>query len=156
MKTQHTRYRRTIPALLTTLVLACLGLAPVAQAAAHPSIVGLWSVHYVSTTGGPEVLTYDQWFSDGLDIETPNIGLGACQGTYKVTPNGTVHLYHVAWTFDSTGVNTGYWNENLTANVSADDQSYSGTYARDFYDVNGNFLFEDDGTLTATRLNVQR
>jgi hypothetical protein len=41
---------------------------------------------------------------------------------------------------------------NLIASVSSDGQSYSGTYARFFYDVNGNFLFEDDGTLTAERL----
>lgn len=70
--------------------------------------------------------------------------------------NGTVHLYHVAWTLDSNDAPSGYWDENLVATVSSDGQSYSGTYARKFYDVNGNFLFEDDGTLTATRLNVER
>ena len=70
--------------------------------------------------------------------------------------NGTVHLYHVAWTSDSNGASSGYWDENLVATASSDGQSYSGTYARKFYDVNGNFLFEDDGTLTATRLNVER
>jgi hypothetical protein len=67
-----------------------------------------------------------------------------------------VHLYHVAWTFDATGAPSGHWEENLLVTVSTDGQSYSGTYDRDFYDVNGNFLFEDDGTLTATRLTVQR
>ena len=40
----------------------------------------------------------------------------------------------------------------MVVTFSADGQSYSGTYARKFYDVNGNFLFEDDGTLTAERL----
>ena len=79
-----------------------------------------------------------------------------CQGTYKQARDGSYHNYHVAWTFDSTGAPSGYWDENLIATVSSDGQSYSGTYARDFYDVNGNFLFEDDGTLTATRLNVER
>jgi len=44
----------------------------------------------------------------------------------------------------------------MVVTVSADRQSYSGTYARSFYDVDGNFLFEDDGTLTATRLTVQQ
>jgi hypothetical protein len=157
MNNQNSQRKMKIPALLIALVLACLGLAPAAQAAGHPSIVGLWSVHYVSTTGGPEVFTYDQWFSDGLDIETPNIVVGPpCQGTFKVAANGTVHLYHVAWTFDSTGASSGHWEENLLATVSSDGQSYSGTYTRSFYDVNGNFLFEDDGTLTATRLTVQR
>ena len=139
------------------LVVGCFALSPTVQAAGRYPIVGLWSVHYVSTTGGPEVFTYDQWFSDGLDIETPNIIVGPpCQGTFKVAADGTVHLYHVAWTFDGTGAPSGHWEENLLATVSADGQSYSGTYDRDFYDVNGNFLFEDDGTLTATRLAVQR
>lgn len=138
------------------LVLGCFALPSTVQAVGHRSIVGLWSVHYVSTTGGPEVLSFDQWYSDGLDIETPNIGPGVCMGTFKVAANRTVHLYHVAWTFDSTGAPSGYWAENLVATVSADGQSYSGTYARFFYDVNGNFLFEDDGTLTATRLTVEQ
>ena len=52
----------------------------------------------------------------------------------------------------TTGAPSGHWDENLIASVSSDGQSYSGTYARFFYGVNGNFLFEDDGTLTAERL----
>jgi hypothetical protein len=156
MKNQNIHYRRTV--LLIALVLGCFSLSPALQAADHPagSIVGLWSVHYVSTTGGPEVLTYDQWHRDGIEIETPNIGPGVCMGTFKQAPDGSIHDYHVAWTFDSTLAPSGYWDENMIVTVSADRQSYSGTYARDFYDVNGNFLFEDDGTLTATRLTVNQ
>src|SRR5690348_7829786 len=157
MKTQHTRYNRTIPALLALLTLACLGLVPATQAASHRSIVGMWLVHYVSTTGGPEIYTYDQWHADGLEFEAANIAPGAlCQGTYKQDSDGSYHNYHVAWTFDSTGAPSGYWVENLIATVATDAQSYSGTFAQSFYDVNGNFLFENDGTMTATRLNVTR
>jgi hypothetical protein len=36
--------------------------------------------------------------------------------------------------------------------VSADRKSYAGTYETKFYDLNDNFLFEDSGTLPATRL----
>jgi hypothetical protein len=157
MQKQHIHYNKTIPALLATLVLACLGLAPATQAAGHHSIVGMWSVHYVSTTGGPEVFTFDQWHGDGLEFEVASFLPGAvCQGTYKQASDGSYHNYHVAWTFDSTGAPSGYWDENMVVSVSADGQSYSGTYARKFYDLNGNFLFEDDGTLTATRLNAER
>lgn len=139
------------------LVLGCFGLSSTVQAAGHHSIVGLWSVHYVSTTGGPEVFTYDQWHGDGLEFEVAGFAPGTmCQGTFKQAPDGSIHLYHIAWTFDSTGVPSGHWDENLIASVSSDGQSYSGTYSRFFYDVNGNFLFEDDGTLTATRLTVER
>ncbi len=81
MQKQNIHYKKTIPALLATLILACLGLAPATQAAGHHSIVGMWSVHYVSTTGGPEVFTFDQWHNDGLEFEAANLIPGAlCQG----------------------------------------------------------------------------
>ena len=38
MQKQHIHYKRTIPTLLATLVLACLGLAPATQAASRQSI----------------------------------------------------------------------------------------------------------------------
>ena len=156
MQSQNINYRKIIPALFIALALACFGLSPTAQASARPSIVGLWSVHYVSTTGGPDVLTYDQWHSDGLEMEAANVYPGAvCQGTYRQTNDGTVHLYHVALTFDANGVYNGYWDEHLIATVSTDGKTYSGTYVTDFYDANGNFLFEDVGTLTATRLTTR-
>ena len=156
MQKEHSHYKIIIPALLATLVLALPGLTPAMQAADQHSIVGMWSVHYVSTTGGPEVFTFDQWHSDGLEFEAANLVPGAlCQGTYKQARDGSYHNYHTAWTFDSTGAPSGYWDENLVVTVSGDGQSYSGTFAQKFYDVNGNFLFENDGTLTATRLNVE-
>jgi hypothetical protein len=139
------------------LVIGCVGLSSTVQAAGRHSIVGLWSVHYVSTTGGPEVFTYDQWHADGLEVEAAHLAPGVlCQGTYRQAPDGSYHNYHVAWTFDSTGAPSGYWDENLIVTVSADGQSYSGAFAQYFYDVNGNFLFENDGTLTATRLTVNQ
>ena len=157
MQYQNIHYRKTIMALLATFILACLGSAPVAQASNKHSIVGMWSVHYVSTTGGPEVFSYDQWHADGLEFEAANLAPGAlCQGTYKQAPDGSYHNYHAAWTFDSTGAPSGYWDENMVITLSADGQSYSGTFAQDFYDVDGNFLFENDGTMTATRVNVER
>jgi hypothetical protein len=139
------------------LVLGCFGLSSTVQAGGHRSIVGMWSVHYVSTTGGPELLTFDQWHSDGLEFETANVFPGAmCQGIYEKAHDGSYHDYHVGWSFDSTGAPSGYWDETIVVTVSSDGQSYSGTYAKFFYDVNGNFLFEDDGTLTATRLTVEQ
>ena len=138
------------------LALGCFGLSSTVQAASQRSIVGLWSVHYVSTTGGPEVFTFDQWHSDGLEFEVAGFAPGVvCQGTFKQAPDGSFHDYHIAWTFDSTGAPSGFWDEDMIVTVSSDGHSYAGTYARKFYDVNGNFLFEDDGTLTATRLTVE-
>ena len=157
MRNQSTSHTKLIPALAIALVLACAGLSSSAQAAGRPSIVGLWSVVFVSTTGGPTIPTYDQWHSDGNEFEAAGFFPGAvCQGTYKQSKDGTVHLYHVSWTFDANGALSGHWDETQTDTVSADGQTYAGTYTKDFYDVNGTFLFEDAGTLTASRLTVQR
>jgi hypothetical protein len=106
--------------------------------------------------GFPDLLTYDQWHNDGQEFETANAFPGAmCQGTYKQAFDGSYHDYHIAWTFDSTGAPSGHWDETMVTTLGADGNSYSGTYVRDFYDVNGNFLFEDNGTMTATRLNPE-
>ena len=157
MQEQQNHPTSALPAFLAVLVLAFIGLTPLAQAAGRHSIVGMWSVHYVSTTGGPEAFAYIQWHSDGLEFEAANIAPGAlCQGTFKQASDGSYHDYHVAWTFDSNGAPSGYWDENMIATLGTGGSTYSGTYARKFYDVNGNFLFEDDGTMTATRLTVER
>ena len=154
MQKEHSHYKRTITALLATLVLACLGLAPATQAASHRSIVGLWNVHYFQ--GSTQLFeTYDQWHSDGLEFEVNSAAPGAvCQGTFKQMGNGTVQLYHVVYTYDANGVFNGRILETQTNTVSADGKTYEGTFDQKFYDLNGNFLFEATGTITATRVTV--
>jgi hypothetical protein len=138
------------------LVLGGFALPSTLQAVGHHSIVGMWNVNYVSNMNFPPASAYIQWHSDGLEFEGANVAPGAfCQGTYKQTPDGSYHDYHIAWTFDSTGTLNGHWDETMIVTLGADGQAYSGTYTRDFYDLNGNFLFEDTGTMTATRLNVE-
>ncbi len=134
-------------------MLAGLGLAPAStQAAGHQSIVGLWNVHYFQ--GSTQLFeTYDQWHSDGQEFEVNSIYPGAiCQGTYKQTPNGTVHDYHVVYTYDPNGVFNGRILETQTNTVSQDGMTYSGTFDQKVYDLNGNFLVEMTGTLTATKI----
>lgn len=114
--------------------------------------MGLWAVHYISDTDG-EFNTYDQWHSDGQEFEVAGIAPGAmCQGTWTQGPGRTIQLFHVAWTFDSSGVLSGHWEETQTNSVSHDRRTYQGRYDTKFYDLNGNFLFEDTGTLTVERL----
>ena len=138
------------------LVLGCFAPLPSVQAAGHRSIVGMWNVTYVSNMGFPPAAAYIQWHSDGLEFEGANVAPGAfCQGTYKQAPDGSYHDYHVAWTFDSNGTLNGYWDETMIVTLGVDGRTYSGTYTRDFYDLDGNLLFEDTGTMTATRLNVE-
>ena len=68
--------------------------------------------------------------------------------------NGTVQLYHVVYTYDANGVFNGRILETQTNTVSADGKTYEGTFDQQFYDLNGNFLFEATGTITATRVTV--
>ena len=151
-----TYYTKIIPALLIALVMACFGLSSAVQAADRPSIVGLWNVHYFQ--GETELFqTYDQWHSDGLEFEVNSIHPGAvCQGTFKTASDGTVHLFHVIFTYDAGGVLSGHIDETQLNTVSPDNSTYSGTFDQKFYDLSGNFLFELTGTQTASRLTVQR
>jgi hypothetical protein len=116
--------------------------------------VGLWNVQYF-TGGAPLFQTYDQWHSDGLEFEVNSIAPGAvCQGVYKQMANGTVHLFHVTYTFDANGAFSGHIDETQTNTVGQDGNTYSGTFDQKFYELNGNFLFEATGTQTVTRLTV--
>ncbi|MEO6971315.1 MAG: hypothetical protein ABI217_10515 [Chthoniobacterales bacterium] len=151
MKNQNTHHTCKTTSVFVALALTCFGLASAAQAGTHPSIVGLWSVHYVSTEGGPPSDATDQWYSDGLEFEVAGFAPGAvCQGTYKQTGDGKIHLHHVGYTFDATGAPSGNFVEPQTNTVSADGTTYSGTYSENFYDVNGNLVFSDAGTVAAT------
>lgn len=152
MRKQTNHHTKLIPALAIALVLACFGLAPATHAAGHPSIVGLWNVHYFQ--GSTQLFeTYDQWHSDGLEFEVNSIYPGAvCQGTYKQTANGTVYLYHVIYTFDANGVFNGRILETQTDTVSQDGATYAGTFDQKVYDLNGNLIVDVTGTLTATKI----
>jgi hypothetical protein len=138
------------------LVLGCFAFSPAAKA--DPPIAGLWHEHYTSTVGGPPFETYSQWHSDGLEIETPDFTPGVCMGTWKQIAGRTFKLFHVAWTpggippaptsvrFELRELNT----------VSVDGNSFDGTYDQKFFDTNGNVVFEDMGTIHATRLSVDQ
>ena len=137
------------------LVLGCFALSPAAKA--DVPIVGLWHESYTNNLR-PPFETYSQWHSDGLEIETPNFLNGVCMGTWKQIGARTYQLFHVGWTpggipghsnsvrFELREVNT----------VSVDGNTLDGTYDQKFFDANGNVVFEDMGTIDATRLSVDQ
>ena len=151
--------RATLPALLIALALSSLGpLTASAQANGGTeggAIVGLWQVHYTSDFG-PQFDTYQQWHSDGMDIESPSFAPGVCMGVWKQVGNRNVQLYHVGWTpggippaptavrFVLTTTNT----------VSPDRNSFDGRYDQQFYDADGKLVLEDMGATHATRITV--
>jgi len=150
MQNGNTHYKASLPVLFIVLALSCV--LPVARAAAGPSVVGLWHVFY-SEDGSPYFESFDQWHSDGLEYEVANAFGLSCQGVYKQRGD-TVELFHTGWNYDSTGALVGYFNETQTNVVARGGNTYNGTWDIKNYDLDGNFVSEDSGTLTATRLTV--
>src|SRR5215469_3108568 len=73
------------------------------------SIVGLWRVFY-SLNGSPWLQSFDQWHTDGNEIEVANPAPGViCQGTYVQSTPGSYKLTHVGWNFDFSGNLVGYF-----------------------------------------------
>lgn len=143
------------------LVLGCFAFSPVAKA--DTAVVGLWQVDYIAACEPPalppEFLTYQQFHSDGLEIESPMFTPGVCMGTWKLAANRAVQIYHVGWT---PGGIPGHpdsvrfvFTETLT--VSLDRNSFDGTVDQTFYDapVGGNVVAHCTATTHATRISVQ-
>jgi len=120
------------------------------------SIVGLWYVNY---TSGGELLyeSFDQWHSDGTELENPNLAPATgplCVGVWKQVGHRTFRLHHVGWNFDINGNPLGSFTLDETNAVSRNGLTYEGTFDLKFYDVNGNLVGEVTGTQTATRISV--
>ncbi|MBA3607422.1 MAG: hypothetical protein M3429_01100 [Verrucomicrobiota bacterium] len=154
MKNRNVYHRKAIPTLLLALVLGCFSLSS-AVLADKPnngnSIVGIWRVVY---SGDLVFESFDQFHSDGLEIEVSNILGVSCQGVFKQRADGTVKLFHTGWNFDANGALIGYFNQNQRLTVSTNGQNYDGTWVLQNYDVNGNQLDQQTGTVHATRLSV--
>ncbi|HEY6827453.1 MAG TPA: hypothetical protein VI259_11390 [Gemmatimonadaceae bacterium] len=148
----------TLLAVLVALALSCLDpLTASAQANGTEggAIVGLWQVHYTSDFG-PQFDTYQQWHSDGMDIESPSFSPGVCMGVWKQVGNRTVQLYHVGWTPGGippapTAVR---FVLTTTSTVSLDRNSFDGRYDQQFFDADGKLVLEDMGATHATRITL--
>ena len=137
------------------LVLGCVAFSPVAKA--DPPIAGLWHEYYTSDFG-PPFETYAQWHTDRLEIETPNFLNGVCMGTWGQAGPRTYKLFHVGWTpggIPPASTSVRFELRHLDT-VSVDGNSFDGTYDQKFFDANGNQVFEDMGTIHATRLSVSQ
>jgi hypothetical protein len=122
----------------------------------NDSIVGLWHVKYTSG-GQPFFESFDQWHSDGTELENPNLPPATgplCVGVWKQTGPRTVRLHHVGWNFDFNGNSTGTFTLDESNTVAQNERTYEGTFDYKIYDVNGNLIQEVTGTQTATRITV--
>jgi hypothetical protein len=129
-------------------------VAESAAAAAPVSIVGLWNVSFLS--GGAVVdVAFDAWHSDGTEIlndYTNPIEGNVCLGVWEQTGPRTYKLKHPSWSFDAGGNLQGTVIIGEVVTVSANGNSYSGSYTYDIYDIAGNFIEAFTGTIKATRI----
>jgi hypothetical protein len=127
------------------------------NSAFNSSIVGLWHVQFIV---GDETIqeAYQLWNAGGTEIHNPNVDPrtgNVCLGVWKSAfPFGPYKLAHRVWNYDATGDFGGTINLSETVTVGGQGNTQSGTFALDFYDPSGNFLFEVDGTVTAERISV--
>lgn len=123
----------------------------------HNSIVGLWHVILTESSGDRLWQSFQQFHADGLEMENADItpiGSNVCMGVWKKVGPDTVKIYHVAWTFDpATGAPTGSALLTETNTLNKDGNSFTGTFAIQFYDANGDKLVKITGTTTATRIS---
>ena len=124
------------------------------------TIVGFW--HVLFTSGGqPFDEGYDVWHSDGTEILNDNApptsangGGNFCMGVYEKTGPGAYKLKHPFWVIDASG---NYYAQGVLLEqvvVDKGGNSYSGTFSEVWYDLNGNVIFQANGTLAAQRLTV--
>jgi len=133
-----------------------------------PSIVGMWDIQFISqgnTSHNPPIpdgavisIGFQIWHSDGtewhnngsLNPATQNY----CEGVWGQTGFNAYELNHFAYTYDSTGTNTGMANikEQVTESPSGD--SFVGNFTIDIYDTKGVHQDHIGGALAASRVTV--
>lgn len=134
------------------------------------SIVGMWNITFVSagnTAHTPPIpdgaildFGYTVWHSDGTEILNSGSRAAAtqnfCLGVWARTGYATYQLNHFALSYDQiTGVLNGKVQIRETATLSADGDSYTGTFTIDVFDPTGKVQIDHvQGTLTAKRVSI--
>ena len=161
LKHRNKLAKTTIAAFFIVLAFSCPSLSTAQDQENSDdgggSIVGFWHFNYVSDFG-PPFETYAQWHTDRLEIETPNFLNGVCMGTWGQSGPRTYKLFHVGWTpggIPPAPTSVRFELRHLDT-VSVDGNSFDGTYDQKFFDANGNQVFEDMGTIHATRLSADQ
>ena len=129
------------------------------------SIVGFWHVVFTSQgTTNPPIpdgvvidAGFSQWHSDHTEIlnsSRPPAIANFCLGAWAKTGANTYTLNHFALSFNPDGTMQGPANIRETVSLSADGNTYSGTFSIDQYDTHLNLLAHIVGTISATRVTV--
>jgi hypothetical protein len=125
-------------------------------------IVGFWKVKFVSkdSPGIPDGTVVDsayaQWHDDGTEImnsSRPPATSNFCLGVWQKFGRSHYKLNHFALSSDLSGKLIG--PARIQEDIFLDSQdSYSGTFTIDQYDLSGNLLAHVAGQVTAKRITV--
>ena len=125
------------------------------SAYATNSIVGLWHDVHTASNGTLFLEGYDTWNRDGTENELGNLPPASgslCVGTWTHHGKAVDLTAHVAWLYDLNNNFVGTLDIVETNKVSADGNSYTGTFDAKFFDPNGTQFNEVSGTTAAERI----
>jgi hypothetical protein len=135
---------------------------PVQPSPANPngaksSIVGLWHIQF--TVGDQTIQeAYQLWNAGGTEVHNPNVDPrsgNVCLGVWRHAKQGAYKLAHRVWSYDANGNFMGTIHLSETLTLGNAGKTHSGTFALDFYDPSGNFMFEVPGNVTGERISVE-
>lgn len=118
-------------------------------------IVGLWHVEHRLPDGSLYFESFEQYHSDGTELETANVNPitgNICTGVYTYTDPRTVSLYHIGYIFDGVGNPAGTFTIEGPRTVRKHGTRLEGTFDAKIYDPDGNLVEEDTGTTTGERI----
>jgi hypothetical protein len=131
------------------------GFAAASDSAVNPSIVGLWHIRFL--VGDQQIQeAFQIWNVGGTEVHNPNVdprGGSVCLGAWKEAAPRTFKLTHRVWMYDTNGDFQGIGVLSETLVLGDRGNNHSGSFALDFYDPFGNFLFEVPGTVVGERIS---
>jgi hypothetical protein len=122
---------------------------------AQGSIVGLWHDVHTASDGTLFLEGYDSWNRTGTESELGNLPPATgdlCVGVWRQHGTTVDLTAHVAWLYDLNNNFVGTLDITEKNKVSADGNSYTGTFDAKFFDPTGAQFQEVTGTTTAERL----
>jgi hypothetical protein len=123
----------------------------------NSTVVGLWHVRFV--VGDTTIQeAYQIWNQGGTEVHNPNVDPrtgSVCLGVWVKAGNYAYTLAHRVWSYDSAGNFLG--TINLSESVSLHDKgkTHTGAFTLDFFDPDGDFMFEVPGDVVAERISVE-
>ena len=127
-------------------------------------IVGFWQVTLTAkgnNPGPPDGVVIDkgfsQWHSDGTEILNSSrapVTQSFCLGVWKKLASGKYKLNHFPISWDPNSNLVGVANIREEVTLSADGNTFTGTFTLDQYDQAGNKLVHLIGIVSGTRLTV--